>query len=206
MHFTPTFSFGKNFILALIPLIISVLIFSFRNFTHKNILWWPLFFVFLIFLPNAPYVLTDYFHLLSAFNFYTNKFFVLFVLVPAYVIYILLCLELFTLSLLMLCRYLIRNNYKTHILPVERISLLLCSFGIYFGRFQRLNSWEIITKTNQLLKEIFSNTTNIVFWVYIILIYWALSALYYKFKYLNIHLMTRIIRYQKKENIIRKRL
>jgi uncharacterized membrane protein len=64
----PHFSMGKNFVLALVPFGLSLVLFRLKlpryNFWW-NCLWWMLALAFLLFLPNAAYVLTDIIHLIA---------------------------------------------------------------------------------------------------------------------------------------------
>ena len=171
---------------------LSIILFTFKNFTHKNIIWWLVFLAFLIFLPNAPYALTDCVHLISDFVMFKSKYFVFFILLPIYVIYFILCIESFTISLFLLCRYLVNNNLKKWIISVEIIIMLACSLGIYLGRFQRLNSWNIVTNINKLSTTVISDLTNIVSLFYVIIIFCLLYLFYYMFKHLNILLLRSI--------------
>jgi len=189
---SPDFFYLRNFILAYIPLMLSIILFTFKNFTHKNIIWWLVFLAFLIFLPNAPYALTDCVHLISDFVMFKSKYFVFFILLPIYVIYFILCIESFTISLFLLCRYLVNNNLKKWIISVEIIIMLACSLGIYLGRFQRLNSWNIVTNINKLSTTVISDLTNIVSLFYVIIIFCLLYLFYYMFKHLNILLLRSI--------------
>ena len=52
-----------NLFLAFIPLLLSF--YLFRPPAMRNILWWTLLLIFIAFLPNAPYILTDSIHIIE---------------------------------------------------------------------------------------------------------------------------------------------
>ncbi|MGL4883991.1 MAG: DUF1361 domain-containing protein, partial [Waterburya sp.] len=54
-----------NLFLAFIPLALSFWLFVRRNI-KRSLLWWIGLVVFIAFLPNAPYLLTDIIHLIDA--------------------------------------------------------------------------------------------------------------------------------------------
>ena len=60
----PQFHMGLDLFLALIPLGIALLIFQ-KKSSVPTILWWPLLAIMVLFLPNAPYVLTDVIHFVA---------------------------------------------------------------------------------------------------------------------------------------------
>ena len=59
----PEFHMGLDISLALIPFLLALLLFRFAKL--PGLLWWPFFAVFVLFLPNAPYVLTDVIHFVA---------------------------------------------------------------------------------------------------------------------------------------------
>ncbi len=52
-----------NSFLAFIPFILSFWLF--RTTLDRSLLWWLILLVFVLFLPNAPYILTDSIHLIA---------------------------------------------------------------------------------------------------------------------------------------------
>lgn len=101
----------------------------------------------LLFLPNAPYIITDLLHLKIS----SNSLLWLDVLMVTSFAYN--GLILFFLSMLdmqnLLSKYL-RKSVIKYCIPVL---FLLTGFGMYLGRFLRYNSWEIINNTMNLLKD-----------------------------------------------------
>lgn len=135
-----------NLCLAIIPFIISTFLVS-RTKTNRIsfIIWFGL---WLLFLPNAPYILTDLMHL----RWHNNGSLWLDVLVVTSFAWngLILCL----LSLLDMHDLIERRLSKQKAFMVIIGVLFLCGFGIYLGRFLRWNSWDIIQHPDLLLKDI----------------------------------------------------
>ena len=114
-----------------------------------------IFFIFwLIFFPNAPYLVTDVLHIagrFSPFLWYDSLLFFFFGWIGLF---------LGMLSLLDIHQYL-----KTHLSYIisEIIIFAICiisSFGIYLGRFERWNSWDIFINPFHLIKDSFNVSIN----------------------------------------------
>ena len=127
-----------NLVLACVPLFLSTVL---RVTTHWRRHWtiqFTLFTLWLLFLPNAPYILTDILHLTRASD------------APAW----------YDLALLLSCSgtgllvgYLSLTDVQTIVArrlgPVwswifAMVSLVLSGFAIYLGRFLRWNSWDVL--------------------------------------------------------------
>jgi uncharacterized membrane protein len=143
-----------NIFLALIPYIISTLLVLFHTkIKHRGWLWLP-FMAWLCFFPNAPYILTDLFHLKPRAG------------VPYW--YDLALILFFAWNGLMLgfasmmdIQEVFSKRYHAWIGWMISIgSLILGGFGIYLGRYLRWNSWDIITSPTGLLKDIASRILN----------------------------------------------
>jgi uncharacterized membrane protein len=111
--------------------------------------WAGIFFcLWLLFLPNAPYILTDLIHLAPRPH------------VPLWFILALLLscagtgAMLGYLSILDVHAVVEEKFSKTTGWAVAISSLLLCAFGIYLGRFLRWNSWDALANPLQLLRSI----------------------------------------------------
>ena len=104
--------------------------------------------LWLLFLPNAPYVLTDLFHIRHS-TAMPVWFDLLMVLSFAWAS---LMSGIFSLRTV---ESEIRKNYgKYYAFAATSTVLFLCSFGIYLGRFLRWNSWDIIQKPGALAMDI----------------------------------------------------
>jgi len=151
-----------NIFLAWLPFYFS-LIYTNRKFKLKycqyifGLLW-------LVFYPNAPYMLTDFIHLsnykfcetkafgkvfISNFNIWYDFFLIS--------IFVIIGLVLSFVSLSVMHKY-IKEKYN-HVLGLIFIFTIsmLSGFAIYLGRFIRLNSWEFATNPTRLINVVFSN-------------------------------------------------
>jgi uncharacterized membrane protein len=103
-----------------------------------------------LFLPNAPYILTDSIHLIAYLQQDYAKSLFFLVLIPQYSIFIFLGFQLYVISLLNLKSYCQQSQLNSAVLPLEITLHFLSAIGIYLGRFLRLNSWYLITQPQQL--------------------------------------------------------
>jgi len=111
--------------------------------------------VWLLFLPNSFYILTDFFHL--------NKF----KSVPVW--YDLLVVTTFSVtgflfglySLFTIQKILTIHHSKNWSRIVVFLSIYLTAFGIYLGRYLRFNSWDVITNPIDLFTNLFSSLFSI---------------------------------------------
>lgn len=127
-----------NLFLAGVPLFLSTVL---RVANHWRVRWTiqlPLFSLWLLFLPNAPYILTDILHLTRASH------------APAWydLALLLSCagtgLLLGYLSLIDVQGIVGRNFGHTCGWIFALVSLVLSGFAIYLGRFLRWNSWDVL--------------------------------------------------------------
>jgi len=134
-----------NLFLACIPLFLSTVL---RIASHWRLHWTihlALFSLWLLFLPNAPYILTDILHLTRASQ------------APAWydLALLLSCsgtgLLLGYLSLIDVQGILARRFGPACGWIFAAVSLLLSGFAIYLGRFLRWNSWDVLVNPSLLL-------------------------------------------------------
>jgi uncharacterized membrane protein len=153
-----------NLFLAVIPLVLSVLLFRQTQLgistltvppvglkaRHSSIWWWVGVLVFVAFLPNAPYILTDIIHFIDHVQAANSAWFVTLFLIPLYLLFIFAGFEAYVLSLLNVGYYLDRQRLSRWILPIELALHGLSAIGIYLGRFLRYNSWDLVTRLDVL--------------------------------------------------------
>jgi uncharacterized membrane protein len=130
-----------NLFLAIIPVIISRSLYLQEKLNAKAIIklvcW-------LLFLPNAPYIITDIFHFQERTP------------VPKWVDLLLVTsaawngLILGIVSILQVESFLLKHYNKLKVDAIITATLLLSAFGIYLGRFLRFNSWDVIAKPGAL--------------------------------------------------------
>ncbi|MFI0430997.1 DUF1361 domain-containing protein [Mariniflexile sp. HMF6888] len=137
-----------NLFLAIIPFVITSYLILQPNIKKMKLILW--FGIWLLFLPNASYIITDLMHL----RFNPDSYLWLDILVVTSFA----CngLLLFYLSVLDM-----KNILKAYIKkPVNDILfiilLFLSSFGVYLGRFLRYNSWEILSNPKYLILDVFN--------------------------------------------------
>lgn len=106
-------------------------------------MWWGGVVLFVLFLPNAPYVLTDLIHLIEDVDsgLFSRRA-IVGVLVPLYAVFCFIGFEAYTLSLLSVRSYLRRSGLPSWSIPVELTLHAVCAVGIFMGRELRFNSWD----------------------------------------------------------------
>lgn len=145
---------GWNLILAMIPYGISVTLLAQKKLYSK---WWfriPIIMLWILFLPNAPYLITDLQHLR--------------VTPQATLWYDILLLFSFIIYALILMIFSVRHmetllpkkwGETKRFFSIASI-FLLCGFGIYLGRYLRWNSWDVIQNPSDLLDQIWMQITQ----------------------------------------------
>lgn len=140
-----------NSFLAWVPLALSFWLFRGRGSHARHIPWWIGLVLFVAFLPNAPYLLTDIIHLVKHIRRGQSVWAVALILVPQYFVFIGFGIVAYTLSLVNLGRYLSRAGKKYWVWPTELTLHGLSAVGIYLGRFLRFNSWDLVTRPDTVL-------------------------------------------------------
>jgi uncharacterized membrane protein len=140
-----------NLFLAFIPLALSVWLFRFKK--GRSWVWWLSFAVFYAFLPNAPYLLTDIIHLIDDIRNIQSIWMITLVLIPVYFLVIFAGFEAYVISLINLGHYLHRIGKSQWIFRIELITHFLNAIGIYWGRFLRFNSWDLVTQPDAILTK-----------------------------------------------------
>jgi uncharacterized membrane protein len=109
--------------------------------------------VFYAFLPNAPYLLTDVIHLIDDIRNIPSIWVITLILIPTYLLVILAGFQAYVISLINLGYYLHRIRRSSWIMPVELITHIINAIGIYWGRFLRFNSWDLVTQPDTILTK-----------------------------------------------------
>jgi uncharacterized membrane protein len=133
---------GINLALALVPLVLAALLFRGRR--ARGVLWWAGVGVFVVFLPNAPYVLTDVVHLSGDIRTAGSRRAVVLGVLPLYGLFFLIGMESYTLSLRLLRQHLVQTGWRHRETAVTAGVHVACAVGMVVGRVQRLNSWDIL--------------------------------------------------------------
>lgn len=138
-----------NLLLAWLPL-------YFVKLFHKTEVTWKKIIAILLcilFLPNAPYIVTDLFHLKKE------------LVAPLWLDTILilsfalagLCFFLLTINELLCLVKRFRNTHRIHLFS-KGILMLLSAYGVYLGRYLRFNSWDIISNPFHLAQGMMRST------------------------------------------------
>lgn len=183
---------GWNLFLAIIPCVLSFALFPKRSPKRLplNMIWWAGLAIFILFLPNAPYIITDIIHFVSdsrSPEISPNG--VIFVLIPQYTVFLLLGYECYVLSMIKLTQYLDWLKLIKNTFWLELSINLICAIGVYWGRFNRLNSWDVFTQPQFVISEALSNLTSPNFFIGTTLFFGIFTSLYYIFKWINLALI-----------------
>lgn len=130
-----------NLFLAWVPWFLAVSL----RFTRRGLFFWPLLSSWLAFFPNAPYLLTDLVHLKER--------------APVPLWFDVLFLASFAWAGCLLgWDSLSRVHGELRVRCGPRLAgalvfaaVLLCGVGVFLGRFERLNSWELVTDPLQVV-------------------------------------------------------
>jgi uncharacterized membrane protein len=138
-----------NTFLAVVPVVLAFVLF--RPGRTRTRGWWFGLVTFVLFLPNAPYLLTDVVHLFGDIRTRPSDLQVLGIYVPVYLVLFSVGFVLYTTALDQLHRY-VRVEAPTRAWwPIELTIHVLCAVGIYLGRVVRLNSWDVFTRPHVVL-------------------------------------------------------
>ncbi|WP_344924258.1 DUF1361 domain-containing protein [Aquimarina addita] len=136
-----------NLFLACIPYGIT-LILSFRKLHKNRFLFGMGFLIWLVFLPNSPYILTDLQHIrISSLQ---SIWFDVLLIVSFAINGLIVGFASLRIMQQLLCDYF--SKKVTYIITYT--VLLLCGFGIYLGRVLRWNSWDIVNNPMGILGDI----------------------------------------------------
>ncbi len=137
-----------NLFLAILPYVISTFFLLYNHKVNSKLLLGGILFSWLLLFPNAPYILTDFFHLEPRAN--VPYWFDLGLIFSfAWNGLMLGFISLYDIQTAISRRFTAFKGWAFSI-----ISLVLASFGIYLGRYERFNSWDIVTNPIALFIDI----------------------------------------------------
>lgn len=190
-----------NLFLAWIPLCLTLVMTYIYSFYGRSIWRSVLMFtiggVWMVFYPNAPYIITDFIHL-SGVRYYsaTMGYNVPFIVWYDFIMFSLFILTGFLLGFvsLYIMQRLIQDRFSSWLgWFFSSCTMFISSFGIYLGRFIRWNSWDVLVNPVSLIDSIFDSfhmhalAFTVTFGLFLLLIYIALYNLTYLCKY-NVNL------------------
>ena len=169
-----------NLFLAIIPYLLTTWLIIQPKIQQYKIVVGLIICLWLLFFPNAPYILTDLFHLRLKSS------------MPIWFDLILILSFAWTgilfgfLSLWDIEHVFSKFMKQKYIFAISIILLFLSSFGVYLGRYLRWNSWDIVQNPFQLVYDIGDRFINPFIhtrtWGMTILMGVFLSILYFSFK------------------------
>uniref|UniRef100_A0A832M360 DUF1361 domain-containing protein n=1 Tax=Oscillatoriales cyanobacterium SpSt-402 TaxID=2282168 RepID=A0A832M360_9CYAN len=176
-----------NLFLALIPWWLSVWLF--QSARNRSIFWWIGLVVFVAFLPNAPYILTDLIHLVEEIQRTESLLVNTLVILPKFALFVLLGFEAYVLSLVNLEHYLKRQGLNRFVLSAELVLHGLSAIGVYLGRFERFNSWDLATHPTQIIWGLAKILTDGRSLAIMALSFGMITVLYWLFKQITVALL-----------------
>jgi len=171
-----------NIFLAIIPFVISSLLLGINNqkkmnqitFVVAGIIW-------LLFLPNSPYIITDLIHI-GEVRFAPDLFDSFLVFSSAWAGLLLGMHSINHMEQILISKY----SKKIASIVIIKV-MILVSFGMYLGRFLRFNSWDIFASPNSFfiaIKEIFTNKNDLkIALSYTVLFFFFIFVSYYSWKF-----------------------
>lgn len=177
-----------NTFLALIPLALSIGLFRRRHSTRTPI-WWLGVVTFVAFLPNAPYVLTDVIHLVTDLRETDSIMVGAMVIVPKYALFLLVGMQAYALSMVYLGQYLQRQGWGRMVIWVEWLLHFLSAIGVYLGRFQRFNSWDLVTQPHDIVHDAARNLLSVNPLLLTLIAFVWIAGLYLVLKQITLALM-----------------
>ncbi len=174
-----------NILLAFIPFVISSLLLSYlKRDNFKKIFFIIGIFFWLIFIPNAPYIVTDFIHL-GEIHAVPLIYDVFLLFSSASVGLVLGFNSFFHIEQIVRAKYSSRTTSL-----IMGIILMVISFGLYLGRFLRFNSWDIFVNHLSLIKNIWKifleSSSHIEVYLYTLLFFFFLTLSYRSWKCSNI--------------------
>jgi uncharacterized membrane protein len=178
-----------NLLLAIVPLGLSLALF--QRDRPRSLFWWLGVLGFVGFLPNAPYILTDVIHLVKDIQRNQSLLINTLIIIPKYLIFMLIGIEAYVLSLLNLGQALTRRQLSRWVGPIELLLHGLSAIGIYLGRFERFNSWDLLTQPLVVVHGTIVNLADPNAQRFIVLMFFLTTGFYWLLKQITIALLVR---------------
>jgi uncharacterized membrane protein len=141
-----------NLILAAVPVALAVPVFRHRG--PRGPLWWAGAALLVLFLPNAPYVVTDLVHLRGDVEAARSDMAVITAVLPVYGAFIAAGFVGYALVLREAGRWMVSRGLAGW-RPLAEVGIhAVCAVGVVLGRVARLNSWEPVTDPQSTLGRV----------------------------------------------------
>jgi uncharacterized membrane protein len=172
-----------NLFLAFIPWLFSSILVIYPGIRKSKAALTILLLSWLLFFPNAPYILTDLFHLRLE-STMPVWFDLVLILSFAWTGLMFGFMSLWDIE------FILESKVNRKLLPVvSSVLLFLGSFGIYLGRYLRWNSWDILQEPFKLFYDIGDNLINPFHhprtWGMTLFMFVFLSMIYWSFRFVK---------------------
>lgn len=137
-----------NLFLAFVPWGLTSIMMLKPNYQKNPVAIVVLLGAWLVFFPNAPYILTDLFHLRLRYS------------MPIWFDLVLILSFAWTgllfgfLSLWDIEKIMVKSIRRPWVTVISTVLLFLGSFGVYVGRYMRWNSWDVIHEPFRLMNDL----------------------------------------------------
>jgi uncharacterized membrane protein len=122
--------------------------------------WWLGCAIFILFLPNAAYILTDVIHFVIDVRKGYPMGTTIAILLPQYLLFLSVGYEAYVASLMNIGYFLTQQGTKKFVSGTELGIHVLSAIAVYLGRFSRFNSWDVFVNPGKLLQEVGQTLTS----------------------------------------------
>ena len=150
-HSTFFFFLAWNLFLAYLPLATTSLLMNTPRLINKKLYFYPLSAFWLLVLPNAPYIITDFVHLQRELD--VPVWFDVLLLISFTVNGLLFGLA----SMQQMFNIMTQRFSRTSAKAIIAVVCILSAYGIYLGRYLRYNSWDIVHKPMVITADIINS-------------------------------------------------
>lgn len=164
-----------NLFLAWIPFQLGVVI---ATKEYNKWIQYPLLIAWLLFFPNALYIITDLVHLEHSYDDAPVWFDAVLLFTSSLTGLLMAFISLYQVEI-----FVKRNITEKHVNKLTMAAIFLGSFGVYLGRFLRWNSWDILANPVSLLIEVLGRFANPVIHYRTWAVTMLLSCLFYLIYY-----------------------
>jgi uncharacterized membrane protein len=167
---------GWNLFLAAVPLALSFPLFApsaaKRRGPPFRAVWAAVFLVYYLFLPNAPYVLTDVIRMILQIKNYRyygmSDTFMVLGLLPQYGLFMLLGFSCYTVAFGRQLRFLERCGWPSSAVRAVRfLNPAVMAVGIYLGRVHRFNTWDVLSRSDEIVATTIEGFRNAAFFSFL---------------------------------------
>jgi uncharacterized membrane protein len=140
-----------NLFLAAVPAVLALALFP--TSARRGVAWWIGFGTWVLFLPNAPYLLTDVVHMVHDIKHAPSDTWAYGVIVTYGALFA-FGLVSYALSLKLFRGFLHRTVQPRFVAPAILVVHALCVLAMYLGRFIRLNSWDVVVAPGRVVSSV----------------------------------------------------